>query len=91
MATTTTPQRSRAVMRSVEAGCSATCTLCDQPIKFRVKLKAHQVICNVYVDGVWVRVEHFHYECYGEAESPHGDAVDGGRPTRASAVITTAA
>ncbi|MGI8662044.1 MAG: hypothetical protein ACR2LQ_02395 [Acidimicrobiales bacterium] len=91
MATITTPRLSRAVTRSIEAGCSATCTHCDEPVKFRAKLKLHQVICNVYCDGAWNRVEHFHEECYRSAGAPYGVAVDGGRPTRASAVTSSAA
>jgi hypothetical protein len=31
------------------------------------------VIANVYVDGTWDRVEHFHAECYEAAERPYGD------------------
>ena len=62
----------RAVIRSVDAGCSVTCIRCDQQVKFSAKVKRHQVICNVYVDGKWARVEHFHHECYVEAESPYG-------------------
>jgi hypothetical protein len=62
----------RAVIRSVDAGCSVTCVRCDQQVKFSAKVKRHQVICNVYKDGKWARVEHYHYECYVEAESPYG-------------------
>jgi hypothetical protein len=44
-----------------------------------------QVIANVYVDGRWNRVEHFHEECYGEADAPYGHASDqGGRTTRSA-------
>jgi hypothetical protein len=35
-----------------------------------------QMICNVYADGVWQRVEHFHAECYETAGRPYGDPVD---------------
>ena len=91
MATTTTPRMSRAVMRTIEAGCSANCALCDEPVKFRAKIKGHQVICNVYVGGTWDRVEHYHEACYQEAGAPYGEAVDGGRPTRVNATTTSAA
>jgi hypothetical protein len=37
-------------------------------------MRRSQVIANVYVDGVWDRVEHYHAECYDEAGSPYGDA-----------------
>ncbi|MCP3933991.1 MAG: hypothetical protein GY708_01315 [Actinomycetia bacterium] len=41
-------------------------------IKFRAKVRAYQVICNVYIKGKWDRVEHFHQECYEKAEEPYG-------------------
>ena len=47
---------------------------CELPVKFAAKLHKMQVIANVYVDGRWNRVEHFHDECYLEADSPFGDA-----------------
>ncbi len=87
MATTTkTAPQSRAVLRTIEAGCSATCSHCGEPVKFRAKVKCHQVICNVYINGKWDRVEHFHAECYDLAAEPHGEAVDGGRPTRVGSI-----
>ncbi|MCU1346409.1 MAG: hypothetical protein JWL70_2675 [Acidimicrobiia bacterium] len=60
------------MIRAVDAGCSSTCVKCDQQVKFSAKVKRHQVICNIYTDGKWDRVEHFHYECYVEHESPYG-------------------
>lgn len=65
---------SRAVVRSIEAGSSVTCAACGEPVKFKAKVRAQQVICNVYVKGAWDRVEHFHADCYTSAGSPHGDA-----------------
>ena len=65
---------SRAVVRRIEPGNLAVCVHCQQPVKFAAKLHKMQVIANVYVDGRWNRVEHFHDECYGQAESPYGDA-----------------
>ncbi|MEY2432258.1 MAG: hypothetical protein QOC92_1983 [Acidimicrobiaceae bacterium] len=82
MAKTTTLQ-SRAVLRSIEAGSSATCVTCDEQVKFRAKVKLHQVICNVYVDGKWNRVEHYHLECYSQAGEPYGTPV-ANAPTRVS-------
>jgi hypothetical protein len=65
---------SRAVVRRIEPGNLAVCAHCAQPVKFAAKLHKMQVIANVYVDGRWNRVEHFHDECYLEADSPFGDA-----------------
>jgi hypothetical protein len=65
---------SRAVMRSIEAGSIAECVGCGERVKFQAKVKMQQVICNVYVDGRWDRVEHYHAECYENAGEPHGDA-----------------
>lgn len=60
--------------RTVEAGNSAVCAACDEPVKFAAKVKARQVIANVYVDGVWQRVEHYHADCYEKAGEPYGSA-----------------
>ena len=70
--TTTLAPVSRAVQRRVEAGCSATCASCDQQIKFAARQNRQQVIANVYGDGRWTRVEHFHLECYETAGAPYG-------------------
>jgi hypothetical protein len=64
---------SRAVARLIEAGCSADCPRCEDRVKFRARHRDQQVICNVYEDGKWLRVEQFHLECYSEAGSPHGE------------------
>ena len=64
--------KSRAALRSIDAGNSAYCSHCDELIKFRAKIRAYQVICNVYVKNKWDRVEHFHQECYGSADEPYG-------------------
>ncbi|MGY9073132.1 MAG: hypothetical protein ACKVHU_09325 [Acidimicrobiales bacterium] len=69
---TTTKPISRAVTRTVDAGNSAYCGTCGELIKFRARVRANQVICNVYVKGKWDRVEHYHPECYETAESPYG-------------------
>ncbi|MYD32418.1 MAG: hypothetical protein F4111_15740 [Acidimicrobiales bacterium] len=65
--------KSRAVSRSVDAGNSAYCAVCDELIKFRARVRAEQIICNVYVKNRWDRVEHYHPECYEQAGSPYGE------------------
>ncbi len=73
---TTAPSKSRAVIRAIEPGCAATCVKCDTPVKFIARVNGRQVIANVYDDGVWQRVEHFHQACYDEASRPYGDAAE---------------
>ncbi len=63
---------SRAVIRNIEAGSSAECVGCGDRVKFQAKLRLQQAICNVYVDGQWDRVEHYHLRCYQEAGEPYG-------------------
>lgn len=73
--TTATPiltRTSRAVARQVEAGNTQTCVHCEQSIKFKAREKRWRVIANVYKDGVWQRVEHWHLSCYKEAGEPYG-------------------
>jgi hypothetical protein len=65
--------KSRAVERTVEPGNSAVCAHCGAPVKFVARAQLRQVIANVYTDGAWSRVEHFHSECYGEAGAPYGE------------------
>lgn len=74
MGTASVAKKSRAVERSVEAGNSAGCAACGEPIKFVAKERLRQVIANVYEAGVWKRVEHFHHECYLTAGEPYGRA-----------------
>jgi hypothetical protein len=64
---------SRAVERSIEAGNSAVCVHCHEPVKFVARAHLRQVIANVYVDGAWDRVEHFHSDCYELAGYPYGE------------------
>jgi hypothetical protein len=66
---------SRAVIRDVEAGSSVDCAFCGERVKFQAKVRNRQTICNVYENGQWDRVEHFHSECYEKAGNPHGDIV----------------
>ena len=75
VATTTFKPVSRAVLRRVEAGNTATCAHCGEPVKFTAKTQRQQVIANVYRDNRWVRVEHFHAECYEDAKQPYGPAL----------------
>jgi hypothetical protein len=66
------PRTSRAVLRDVEPGSTVECAHCGDRVKFQAKVRNRQVICNVYVKGVWDRVEHFHADCYELAGEPHG-------------------
>ena len=70
-----TTWESRAVVRLIEAGSTAECPECGERVKFRARHRDQQVICNVYVDGVWDRVEQYHAECYDTAGTPHGEAI----------------
>jgi hypothetical protein len=71
--TATVAPTSRAALRRVEAGNMALCAHCDEQVKFAAKLNRMQVIANVYLDGRWARVEHFHEECYEQAGAPYGE------------------
>lgn len=51
------------------------CAHCGAPVKFVARAQLKQVIANVYKDGTWDRVEHYHSECYDEASKPYGDPV----------------
>ena len=66
--------QSRAVIRTIEAGNSAMCAHCGAQVKFVARAQLKQVIANVYEDGNWKRVEHFHADCYEAAGEPHGPA-----------------
>lgn len=67
--------RSRAVLRTIEAGGETVlCAHCERRITFKAKdRRVAQVIANVYVRGRWRRVEHFHEDCYETAGRPHGE------------------
>jgi hypothetical protein len=73
---TTVARTSRAVTRRVEAGSTVLCVKCQEAVKFAAKVLRLQVIANVYVDGRWNRVEHFHADCYDGAGAPYGPASD---------------
>jgi hypothetical protein len=66
----------RAVIRLVEPGSDAVCSHCARQVKFAAKVHPRQVIANVYENGVWKRIEHFHDECYLQAGEPFGSAVE---------------
>lgn len=85
---------SRAVVRFIEAGNNAMCASCGDPVRFKARIKTQQVICNVYQDGRWDRVEHYHRDCYDSAGQPYGtpDESQPLRPkNRPAAAATTAA
>jgi len=63
---------SRAVPRLIVAGSYVYCDHCKGRVKFKAGERHIQVICNVYIDGVWVRVEHYHKGCYIAAGQPYG-------------------
>ena len=65
--------KSRAVVRLIEPGSMIDCSHCGSRVKFQARLRLSQVICNVYIDNAWDRVEHFHADCYEEASRPYGD------------------
>ena len=75
-ATKTKKWRSRAVTRTVDAGNSAYCAVCEELIKFRARIRDEQIICDVYVSNKWDRVEHYHPRCYKKAKSPYGAPAD---------------
>lgn len=64
--------QSRAVVRSIEPGNSAICPVCDLQVKFQARMHGKQVICNIYDEGRWQRVEHYHVPCYEAAAEPYG-------------------
>lgn len=68
--------KSRAVTRFVEPGNWAECARCEQIVKFRARERRTQIICNVYVDNRWDRVEHYHPDCYEDADSPYGEPTE---------------
>lgn len=62
------------MLRPVEPGMFVECARCGERVKFRARARQLQVICNVYTDGRWDRVEHFHPDCYELAGAPYGSA-----------------
>ena len=73
---------SRAVERAIAPGSEVRCARCGAFVRFAVRQRGHQVIANVYVDGRWARVEHFHPRCYRAAAYPYGPAEMSSLPSR---------
>ena len=71
-----TVKTSRAVVRPIEPGNSAMCAHCGAQVKFVARTQGRQVIANVYEGGTWLRVEHFHADCYDDAGKPYGEAAE---------------
>ena len=67
---------SRSVTRLVNPGSQVDCMHCDERIKFQAKMRHQEVICNVYEKSKWLRVEHFHSDCYDKAGQPFGKPLD---------------
>ena len=67
---------SRAVTRLIEPGSQVDCMHWDERVKFQTKRSHQQVICNVYEKNKWVRVEHYHADCYKTAKQPFGKPLD---------------
>jgi hypothetical protein len=66
----------RAVRRRIEPGTLSLCTRCDERVKFVAREQGQQVIANVYVDGRWDRVEHYHGACYEDLGLPYGTPLE---------------
>lgn len=62
--------QSRAVLREIGPGNTMRCCTCDQWVIYRSKKKQRRIIANVYEGGKWVRVEHFHEDCYAGQYGP---------------------
>jgi hypothetical protein len=67
----------RAVERPIVPDVDACCAHCCERIRFTRPGTARRVIANIYTDGRWDHVEHFHDLCYVEAGQPHGPAAPG--------------
>lgn len=65
---------SRAVRRRIPSGTLERCPPCGEWVRFRARMHLEQIIANVYEDGKWARVEHFHPACYETAGEPYGEA-----------------
>lgn len=67
---------SRAVRRLVQPGSWIDCVACGEQVKFQARMQHAQAICNVYTNGVWERVEHYHDGCYEEIGNPYGEMAE---------------
>jgi len=87
----TGPLGTRAVLRDNKTTTNQDwleCAHCGKHVKFYAQptvaaarrrgehIDTHHVVCNVYVDGKWNRVEQFHKSCYAAAGEPHGPVDD---------------
>ncbi len=63
---------SRAVTRVIEPGTFVVCEFCKDQVRFSAKNRSRQVIANVYEKGSWIRVEHYHLDCYQQLGQPYG-------------------
>ncbi len=70
---------SRAVVKEIGAGQDMACPKpyggCGELVRFNIHVpRPHklQVIANVYWNGKWERVEHWHLACYLNAGQPYG-------------------
>jgi hypothetical protein len=64
-------------VRPVQAGADLQeeCAGCGELVVFLAKIPSRlrrQVITNVYEDGKWVKVEHWHLVCYVAEDMPYG-------------------
>lgn len=72
---------SRAVLRQLEPGPAEYCAGCGERVAWAPPRMAgggrgqRKVVANVYSDGVWQRVEHWHEDHYLAAGEPYGKAV----------------
>ncbi len=57
----------------ISPGERSDCSVCGEPVKFQAVKKLRRVIANVYVRGVWQRVEIIHPACYEAAGMPYGE------------------
>jgi hypothetical protein len=80
-----TSSESRAVERLIAPGGAVHCAQCGAQVKFAARERGRQIIANVYVDGRWARVEHFHPRCYSAAGYPYGPAEMSRLPSRSKA------
>ena len=74
-AITRTEWQSRAVERRIvpSAGMYVECAHCGKEIKWLPKSRdTRQIICNVYENNKWMRMERYHFECYDDAGQPYG-------------------
>lgn len=69
---TQTKTKSRAVIRPIPAGYEKRCEACGGRIKFNMKDRPRQIICNVYKGNEWKKVEHWHESCWMNAGEPYG-------------------